>query len=57
MIRDLIRLGGGSVVHAADGPGKALCSESPFAPAVTSSWEGDTSEITCLDCRRLVDLN
>jgi hypothetical protein len=57
MIRDLIRLGGGSVIHASDAPGKAMCGESTFAPAVTSSWEGDTSEITCVECGRLIDLN
>ncbi|HML01623.1 MAG TPA: hypothetical protein VK428_15675 [Acidimicrobiales bacterium] len=50
MIRDLIRIGGGKVVHAQESKGKALCDDRTYE-AATASWEGDDSEVNCEDCR------
>jgi hypothetical protein len=56
MIRDLVRVAGEEEVHASDAPRKSVCKQEPFEKN-TAAWQGDTSEITCQECQRLVSLD
>ena len=51
MIRDLIVERKTKTVHLKSGHRKAVCqSEEEQFKTITSSHEGDTSEVTCQDC-------
>lgn len=53
MLLPLVRVGGGSLVHVQEEPGKARCEDRAYAGKL-SSWRGEASEITCVTCRLIV---
>jgi hypothetical protein len=53
MLRELMRAGGGSIVHAKEGHGKPFCGDAVNS-GVVQSREGDDSEITCSECREML---